>query len=107
MNMPEYRNFRCCMCPNISTPEEMQCPTGPFKEEITPCRFVKTYIDKRGWKYKVMGGIGGSVYKGRYQKPEKSGWKCMRNLEWRNSFDEAQSDLNAMAKAKGWEEFDE
>ena len=28
----------------------------------------------------------------------------MANLEWRNMFDEAQSDLNAMAKKKGWDE---
>ena len=40
---------------------------------------AKKYIDKRGWKYKVMGGIGGTAYKTRYQKPdthgERSGWR--------------------------------
>lgn len=38
------------------------------------------YKDRRGWKYKVMSGIGDNSFKGRYQKPEKSGsigWKCM------------------------------
>lgn len=52
-----------------------------------------------------MGGIGQSNFKARYRKPGKSGWKCMANMEWRETFDEAQSDLNALAKAKGWEEF--
>ncbi|WP_422447833.1 hypothetical protein [Thermoanaerobacterium sp. DL9XJH110] len=100
---PEYMEYRCCMCPNINKPET-QCPPGPLKPKVTPCRFVKTYVDNRGWKYRVMGGIGGDVYKARYQKPEKAGWHCMRNLEWRKSFDEAQSDLNMLAKAKGWKE---
>lgn len=93
----EYREYRCCMCPNINEPET-QCPAG------TPCRFVKTYIDKRGWLYRVMGGIRDGRYKARYKKLGKFGWKCMGNLEWRKTFDEAQSDLNAMAKAKEWEE---
>ncbi|HHW03392.1 MAG TPA: hypothetical protein GXX35_11410 [Thermoanaerobacterales bacterium] len=105
MNQPEYREFRCCMCPNINKPET-QCPAGPLKPKVTQCRFVKIYVDNRGWKYRVMGGIGGDAYKARYQKPGKAGWHCMRNLEWRKSFDEAQSDLNAMAKLKKWNECD-
>lgn len=103
MSKPEYLEFRCCMCPNIEESLE-NCPSGPFKEEVTPCRFVKTYIDSRGWKYKVMSGIGENAYKGRYQKPGMTSWKCMNNLEWRETFDKAQSDLNSMAKLKGWEE---
>lgn len=52
-----------------------------------------------------MGGIGPFDFKARYQKPDKAGsWKAMKNLPWRKSFDEAQSDLNALAKKKGWEE---
>jgi len=89
------------MCPNIDK-INTECPTGPLKPEITPCRFVKTYIDNRGWKYKVLSGIGDNSYKGRYQKPGMNGWKCMKNLEWRNSFDEAQADLNVLAKLKRW-----
>lgn len=95
--MTEYREFRCCMCPNGNEPKT-QCPAGK------PCRFVKAYIDDRGWRYRVMGGLGESNYKARYQKPGKTGWKCMARLEWRKSFDEAQSDLNMLAKAKGWKE---
>ncbi len=105
--IPEYRRFRCCLCPNRNDPQKVKCPPKPFNPEVTPCRFIKAYIDKRGWKYKVMSGMGESNYKARYQKPEKrgdAGWKCVRNLPWRKSFDEAQSDLNALAKKKGWGE---
>ena len=98
-------NFRCCMCPNSNTPSSQVCPPSPFGKGETPCQFVKKYIDSRGWKYKVMGGLGESNYKARYQKPEKSGnigWKGVAALPWRKSFDEAQADLNALAEKKGW-----
>ena len=101
---PEYLEFRCCMCPNLYVKDSMQCPTGPFKAEVTPCRFVKTYTDDRGWKYKVVGGLGESNYKARYNKPGKISWKGIQSLPWRKSFDEAQSDLNVLAKKKGWRE---
>ncbi|NSW92763.1 MAG: hypothetical protein HPY74_19335 [Firmicutes bacterium] len=54
-----------------------------------------------------MAGIGGNAFKARYQKPDKhgaSGWHCLRAVPWKDSFDEAQSDLNALAKEKGWKE---
>lgn len=52
-----------------------------------------------------MGGLGENNYKARYQKPgKKYGWKGVQKLPWRKSFDEAQSDLNALAKKKGWRE---
>ena len=104
LTMSEYREYRCCMCPNLDIPESKVCPPGPLKEEATPCRFVKVYVDDRGWQYRVMGGLGESNFKGRYNKPGKLGWKCMRQLEWRKSFDEAQSDLNMLAKKNGWRE---
>lgn len=103
--MSEYLKYRCCMCPNINK-DSKTCPG--IKETPHPepdeCRFVKMYIDSRGWKYKVMQGLGESNFKARYQKPGKTGWKCMANMEWRKSFDEAQSNLNAMAKIKCWDE---
>lgn len=101
--MPEYLKFRCCMCPNTNKQTD-KCPPKPFNPKITECRFVKTYIDSRGWRYKVMQGLGDSNFKARYNKPGKSGWKGMVSMEWRKSFDEAQSDLNVMAKKKGWKE---
>ena len=105
--MPEYREFRCCLCPNLyNEPEKDKCPAFMNKTEITPCRFVKTYIDERGWKYRVMSGIGEDAFKGRYNKPYKTGWKGMPQLEWCKTFDKAQSNLNAYAKSKGWSEYD-
>lgn len=62
----------------------------------------QTYVDGRGWQYRVMGGIGGS-FKARYLKPGASIWKGVAALEWRGSFEEAQADLDRMAQAKGWE----
>lgn len=63
------------------------------------------YVDKRGWRYKVVGGIGKDAYKARYHRPENgldSGWKCCAKLPWRSTFDEAQADLNGYAAEKGW-----
>lgn len=67
----------------------------------------KKYIDNRGWKYKVMGGIGGN-FKARYQKPDKKGnvgWKGVAAVPWRKTFEEAQTDLDHLAREKGWKEW--
>ena len=65
------------------------------------------YIDARGWKYKVMSGIGSDRFKARYQKPDKdgsvSGWKGVAAVPWRAAFAEAQADLDRLAKERGWE----
>ncbi|MEG1913307.1 MAG: hypothetical protein RR091_12575 [Cloacibacillus sp.] len=60
------------------------------------------YRDQRGWKYKVMGGLGESTYKGRFNKPGKTGWHGLTRLPWRNTEEEAQADLDAYALKKGW-----
>lgn len=69
----------------------------------------KKYVDGRGWKYKVMPGIGEDSYKARYQKPDKTGdtagWKGVPSLPWRTTFDEAQADLDRLAEEKGWNEW--
>lgn len=104
MNKPEYLRNRCCMCPNVNAPENKICPPKPFNQENTDCRFIKTYIDNRGWLYRVMSGLGEGNFKARYRKPGKPGWKCTTNMTWRKSFDEAQSDLNNMARLKKWDE---
>jgi hypothetical protein len=98
------------MCLNRNTPQITICPgSSRLHPEPTPCRFVKSYIDKRGWKYKVIVGLGTPpVYKARYQRSDKHGdvgWKGCAALPWRDTFDEAQSDLNTYAKLKGWEEW--
>ncbi len=63
---------------------------------------MKTYIDKRGWKYSVRPGLGGDTFNGFYQKPGKTGWKSMKQMKWYKSPDEAQRELDKIAKAKGW-----
>lgn len=68
----------------------------------------KKYIDSRGWKYQVMGGLGDNVFKARYQRPEKHGdigWKGLAAVPWRRSREEAQADLDQLAEKKGWAEW--
>lgn len=100
----DTREYRCCMCPQLDQDADI-CPTGPGKKEETQCIFAVTWADARGWKYKVMAGLGESNYKGRYQDDKhegRAGWKGMRQLQWQNSFDKAQEDLNRLATSKGW-----
>lgn len=70
------------------------------KDGINP----KMYTDKRGWMYRVMSGIGENAFKARYIKPDITGWKCVKTLPWRETFAEAQRDLDELAELKGWEE---
>ena len=68
----------------------------------------KKYIDSRGWKYKVMGGLGDNTFKARYQRPEKHGdvgWKGLASVPWQNTREEAQADLDRLAEKKGWKEW--
>lgn len=70
----------------------------------------KKYIDNRGWKYKVMGGLGDNTFKARYQRPEKQGdvgWKGLAAVPWRRTRAEAQADLDQLAERKGWAEWSE
>ena len=53
-----------------------------------------------------MSGLGQDCFKVRYQKPDKQGncgWKCVKSLPWRNTYEEAQADLDYMATERGWE----
>ena len=55
----------------------------------------------------VMSGIGPDSFKARYQKPDKddpvSGWKGVAAVPWRDTFLEAQADLDRLAQERGWE----
>ena len=62
---------------------------------------VVTYRDDRGWKYRVMAGIGENSWKARYCKPGKLGWHCVRSLPWRDTPEQAQADLDKWAVKKG------
>ncbi len=103
----EVRECRCCMCPQRESSNRI-CPTGPGKTKETICDFVIVWTDSRGWKYKIMHSSTGG-YKGYYQDHKHdgdNGWKSMRQMEKRESFDWAQEDLNQYAKKKGWNPID-
>ena len=107
--MIEYLKSRCCMCPNSESDKQSLsiCPgiIGTLHEQETPCRFVKIYQDNRGWIYSVHSGIGGDTFKTFYLKPGKSGGgHGCSSVDWQNSFDEAQADLNSLAESKKWKE---
>ncbi len=68
----------------------------------------KKYIDKRGWKYQVMSGLGENCFKARYQRPEKQGnvgWKGLAAVPWRSTAEAAQADLDHLAEKKDWKEW--
>lgn len=103
--MPEYLKSRCCMCPQKLNSSRicLGIPGTPHPDE-SPCRFVKVYQDKRGWRYFVRSGIGANTFKTFYQNPKQAGSHGWRPVSWRDSFDEAQTDLNREAEKRGWEE---
>lgn len=68
----------------------------------------KKYIDDRGWKYQVMPGLGENTFKARYQRADHQGnvgWKGLASVTWRSTREEAQADLDRLAKEKGWKEW--
>jgi hypothetical protein len=93
------------MCPNINAPNKKICPPGgPQQKEATLCRFVKAYIDESGahvfvswvdtslnqWFSVRDGNVKGTVR------------VKTKFLPIRDTFDEAQTDLNKYANSKGW-----
>ena len=69
---------------------------------------TKKYIDDQGWKYRVMFSFVDGAYKVQCQKPERHGdigWKGLRAIPWRLTPEDAQADLERLAKAKGWKEW--
>ena len=65
---------------------------------------AKTYVDGRGWKYKVLRGE--SSYKVGFQHDLRPWYKTwQRCFPWCPTFGEAQCGLDRHAKAKGWKEW--
>lgn len=64
------------------------------------------YIDKRGWRFKVMHGLG-EVWKARYNKPGKSSWKGVAVLPWREKSEDAEHDLEVYAEVHGMKKVEE
>lgn len=92
--------FRCCLCPQANSDSRI-CP-APGGDK--PCKFVKRYVDDRGWEYFVRPGIGGNTFKTFYLQPGKASAHGWRPVPWRYNFDAAQADLNREAEKRGWEE---
>lgn len=51
---------------------------------------MKTYEDKRGWRFTVMRITGG--WRARYNKPHSMAWRCVHNLPIRDKAREAEAD---------------
>lgn len=71
---------------------------------------AKMFVDKRGWRYRVMEDYDGNLFrafKAKYIKPGSHVWSSTTWLPWRETAAEAQADLDAWAKKKGMEECDE
>jgi hypothetical protein len=98
----EYLAHRCCMCPQRNSASRI-CPGIPGKlhPDPSPCRFVKRYRDARGWIYFVSQVDTFKVF---YRKSGESCAYIWRPVPWRESFDEAQADLNREAEKRSWEE---
>ena len=96
------RDMRCCLCPNAELPQNRICPAGPFKGRETDCDFVVVYADANGALVFVSRGPDSWIT----VRQKKPGGEVQRvnpgALSLRRTFDEAQADLNAYAKKKGW-----
>ena len=101
----------CASCENEGTgcapnnPESGLCVA--YVEKPEPKRYVDT---KTGRLIFVRSGIGGDTFKAVYQDAGKWGGPSAHGvkspeLPWRESPEEAQADLDAYAKKKGWKEY--
>lgn len=84
--------------------EDHLCPAYylDFKEKVCAnCDFINEFVDERGWIYFVRSGIGENAYKTFYKKPDGKVKGCSM-VEWKETFCEAQMELNNLAKKKKW-----
>ncbi len=89
-----FREFPCCLCPAES--ENFQ------KDVCKDCGFVSIYKDVRGWVYFVRAGMGLKNFKTFYVKPNNKKQKGCTIFEWKDTFSEAQIELNKVAKERNW-----
>jgi hypothetical protein len=95
------------MCPNRNIPIRKICPPGgPSEKPETLCRFVVAFLDDNGYKVFVSNGIDSSGKKwfSVRQKDANRGTHRIKAeaLPIRETFDEAQYDLNMYAHEKRW-----
>lgn len=67
----------------------------------------KIYSDARGWKYRVSPGLSGNSFKPFFCKAGKHSYHACRQFEWRQTFAEAEADLEAYAAKRGWQVIEE
>jgi hypothetical protein len=96
------------MCPNRDKKETI-CPGVPESPhpKPSPCKFVRSYLDAEGNKVFVDTGLWnyGEHFMSFRRKPKAgAGMHRVKTkfLPERESFDEAQEDLNEYAEQKGW-----
>jgi hypothetical protein len=93
------------MCPNADAPHRKICPPGgPQNKKETLCRFVKGFVDENGASVFVSWVNTSSNQWFSVRQHEGKGTHRVKTkfLPIRETFDEAQRDLNKYAKAKGW-----
>jgi hypothetical protein len=103
-----FTDFRCCLCPNdkYHLHRCTICPPFVFlNKPQTICRFVVAFLDDEGHKVFVSHGI--ATNKRRWVIVQKNGKHSPHRLKKQglpacDSFDKAQSNLNAYATENGW-----
>jgi hypothetical protein len=93
------------MCPNINVPHRKICPPGgPQQKKETLCRFVKSFTDENGYRVFVSWAETSLEHWFSVREGNGKGLPRVKTkfLPMRDTFDEAQSDLNKYAKSKGW-----
>lgn len=100
MKTTDVAFFRCPMCPNKALADKI-CHAKRME-----CEFVVCFIDKNGWKYKVMPDAYGTHFKARRQPPRSHGerdWRAVPELGWKTEYDDAQRELNRFAARRRME----
>lgn len=88
------RKQACCMCPAIST---------NFKTDVCDnCDFVNRFEDARGWQFFVRSGMGSDSFNTFYVKAGTKKQRSCSMTQFRDSFAQAQEDLNKLAEERGW-----
>jgi hypothetical protein len=96
------------MCPNGKNSSSLICPgaEGTLHPKTTQCDFVCTFFDDKGCGIVVARGLGRNQYMA--MRPSLSGSHHRvksPSLPVRETFDEAQTDLNNYAAIKKWRRF--
>ena len=90
---------RCSMCPNGPVAAVI-CPPGYLKKNKTVCRFVNTYTDEEGHKYKVT-ELEQDLFLICFER-ESEMWEPLVHAMIHDNFDDAQEELNRRAAYEEW-----